>query len=171
MVEAFQNPWEFDHLLALVEREKPRRILEIGAMYGGTLQHWLKIADSVVVVDDRMLGAQDWERWADVEGTDLSLIQGASQNPSVVSTARKLGPYDFVFIDADHTYDSVSADWNNYGVGAPMVALHDILPRPNYGVSQVWESLRDHGAKWVEICHYATLPGNEGPCGIGVVWQ
>lgn len=166
---AFQNPWELEQFLALVRGFAPERILEVGAMYGGTLWHWLYIGKRVVVVDDEMRAADEWREWADKARGDLHLLQGDSRDPDIVAQAAALGPYDLVFIDADHTYEAVAADFANYP--GTVVALHDILPRPAYGVSRVWDEIKSRpGARWVEVCDNVTLPGNEGPCGIGVTW-
>jgi len=43
-------------------------------------------------------------------------------------------PVDFLFIDADHTYDAVKCDWENWFpkvVNGGMVALHDCKVAPN----------------------------------------
>ena len=168
-VEAFQNPWELVRLLDIIE--EPRTILEVGVMHGGTLQYWVEIASHVVVIDDQMRNADLWEAWADESATMLDLLHGDSRDPNVIAKAEELGTYEFVFIDADHSYDAVHADWLNYSPLGHIVALHDILPRPGYGVSEVWAMIKQGPRKWVEICHNETLPGNEGPCGIGVVWM
>lgn len=170
--EAFQSEWELQHLLGIVERLEPQRILEVGAMYGGTLWHWLQHAVlSVVVVDDEMRRASEWEEWEEHFGPDLYLVQGLSQDPEVIEKARSLGPYDFAFIDGDHRYESVSTDYANYGPLAKVVAFHDILPRPGYGVSELWTMLKaQSGARYIEIAQNETLAGNEGSCGIGVLW-
>lgn len=43
------------------------------------------------------------------------------------------GPVDFVFIDGDHSFEGIRADWETWSPKvAPngIVALHDVLPRP-----------------------------------------
>lgn len=169
-VEAFQNPWELRQLMLLVDDLRPQSILEVGAMYGGTLWHWLVHSPKVVVVDDEMRNADEWDEWAMHAESELYLLQGSSHDSDLIAKAQELGPYDFAFIDGDHSYAAVRADWENFGPLASVVAFHDILPRPGYGVSELWASLKADGAQWVEICHNATLPGNEGPTGIGVLW-
>jgi cephalosporin hydroxylase len=169
----YQNPWEFEQLLSVVGDLDPRAILEVGTMFGGTLRFWIKLADHVVAVDDQMRDPETLMLWANVFGTTLDQLQGDSHDPEIVEKAQELGPYDFVFIDADHTFASVEADWVNYGqmvVNGGAVAFHDILPRPGYGVSELWTMIKQGPRRWIEICHNETLPGNEGPCGIGVVW-
>jgi predicted O-methyltransferase YrrM len=172
-VETYQVPWEFEHLLELVLKYDPRRILEIGSYEGGTLWHWLRQADMVVSVDDHMRRRDDWEKWAADEHVELHTIQGDSQHPAIVDAAGEHGPYDMIFIDGDHTPVAVRNDYMNY---RPMLAdggcivFHDIIPRHGYGVSEVWEGVKAEAARWVEIGQRAVEPGNEGPCGIGIAW-
>jgi predicted O-methyltransferase YrrM len=173
-VETFQVTWELDHLVRVVADGRPHRILEVGCWRGGTLWHWLRQADVVVAVDDAMRNVEDWREWADAEPTELHTIQGDSQHSAIVELAREHGPYDFVFIDANHSYEAVRADVDNYGgmlADGGAIALHDILPRPGYGVSRVWAEIKAmEGARYMEIAKNAVEPGNEGPCGIGIVW-
>ena len=168
-IEAYQNTWELDQMLAVVERLQPRRVLEVGTMWGGTLWHWLQFADIVVSVDDEMRRAEDWAQWADEADAELVLLQGMSQDPALIEQARELGPYDFIFIDADHRYDSVKADWENYrGMIAEdgIFAFHDTqhIGDPSYGVERLWNEITaEPDARWLHIVmtHH---------CGIGLLW-
>jgi len=173
-VETFQSAWELEQLVSAFYLIAPSRVLEIGAWHGGTLWHWLRGSDDVVVIDDGMRRADDWKQWASDACSSLNLIQGYSQEPDTVNAARELGPYDFMFIDGDHSYASVRADWDNYSpmlADGGVVAFHDILPRPGYGVSQLWDELTSvEGARYMTICQNAVLPGNEGRCGIGLLY-
>jgi cephalosporin hydroxylase len=170
-VETFQNEWELNQLIDVVRQLRPKRILEVGAMYGGTLWHWLQIADTVVVVDDEMRGAETWFEWESEFDSTLVLLEGESNHPELIKAAGWTAPYDFAFIDGGHLYEAVLADWRNYGPLAEVVAFHDILPRSAYGVWELWAQLKaEPGARYIEIAHNATLPGNEGPCGVGVLW-
>jgi len=169
-IEAYQNVWELDQMLAVVDRLQPKRVLEVGTMWGGTLWHWLQFADTVVSVDDEMRRAEEWEQWADAVGADLVLLQGMSQDEALIEQARELGPYDFIFIDADHRYAAVKADWENYrGMLAPggIFAFHDTNHPENdadYGVKQVWEEITsDMEVRSVHIAY-------TGHCGIGLLW-
>jgi predicted O-methyltransferase YrrM len=173
-VETYQATWELDILVAIVGKLKPRRVLEVGCWKGGTLWHWLQVAEVVVAVDDQMRNVGDWFVWAAESGAELFPVHGQSQNADTIEEVDEHGPYDFVFIDGDHTYEAVFDDWKAYG---PMVAadgciaFHDILPRPNYGVSDVWAQVKDiEGVQYIEIAQNKVEPGNEGRCGIGVAW-
>lgn len=166
--EVAQDMWELERLLAIAGAHKPDRVLEVGVWHGGTLQHWLRMAGHVTAVDDTMFETDEWQEWAQSSGASLNLIQGDSHSADVVEQARKDGPYDLVFIDADHTYDAVKADWENYGpMCAPggLVVFHDIAERPEYGVAQLWAELRP-GRRTLAI-----WAGAAAYCGIGVVFQ
>lgn len=169
-VETFQLGFELDLLVALYNRHAPERVLEIGSWHGGTLWHWLQPeGTTVVAVDDEMRESDDWQQWADDAGSRLHTIRGRSQDPDVVRLARGLGPYGFVFIDGDHSYDAVRADFENYSaMAAPgaIVALHDIVPRHGYGVSQLWDEIRASGRPTVEI-----VEDRSRWHGIGAVWM
>lgn len=170
-VETFQNEWELDQMLAVFQREQPDRVLEIGCWHGGTLWHWLQTASLVVAVDDEMRLAEQWREWADDTGAELHLLRGMSQDREVIEQARDLGPYDWVFVDADHRYAAVRADWENYrDMVAPggVFAFHDTQHPENsadYGVGQVWDEITEEpDVRWVHIA-------NTGHCGIGLLWM
>jgi predicted O-methyltransferase YrrM len=166
----FQRPTEFAQLLALFDERKPRRILEIGTYYGGTLKQWLTRGHTDLVVsvdlfqnhyDPRPKAAQ----WAAQSSVDVVFMQGNSHDPNLIEAVRSYGPFDWVYIDADHYYAPAKADWRNYGeMCAPggIVALHDIVacPRvhPEIEVPRLWaeikaefdttEFVEDYGATW-----------------------
>jgi len=80
---------------------------------------------------------------------DAKLIIGNSTNQDVIAKARKLGPYDVVFIDGDGTYDGVLRDWYNYGpMAKKLVVFHNIINtavydgRPGLEVSKVWDKIK-----------------------------
>ncbi len=165
--ETAQHPFELRQLLALVGDFMPESILEVGVWHGGTLWHWLQTADEVVAVDNQMLERDEWEEWAEKSGTLLDLIQGDSTDGYLVEHVRSFAPFDMVFIDAAHDYNSVRADWENYGSMVEpggLVVFHDIAPRPDYGVAQLWAEIKP-GRQTVEI-----HAGVAAYCGIGVVF-
>ena len=65
-------------------------------------------------------------RQLNADGYDCACIFGDCRAAEVVAAVRARGPYDAVFIDADHRYESVAADWAIYRTVAPIVAFHDI---------------------------------------------
>ncbi len=166
-VETAQDAFELERLLVLVDEFDPRRILEIGVWHGGTLWHWLQSGRTVVGVDDTMYDADDWRSWADTAGAELTLIQGDSRDGIVIARVAEHAPFDLLFIDAAHDYASVRADWLNFRtLVAPggLVVFHDIAPRLDYGVSELWAQIKSD-ARTIEI-----HAGTPGYCGIGVLW-
>lgn len=168
-----QTPFELHYMLGLLrDLPRPLTLLEIGVYEGGTLWHWLQKADRVVAIDDTMRdpGPDVWNGWAAKADTDLVLLQGSSHDPEIIEKAREFGPFGFCLIDADHRYEPVRWDWENYrGMMEPngIVAFHDILPREDYGVDRLWAEVKaEPGARTIEIIEDA----NSARCGIGVVF-
>lgn len=174
-----QHPWELAQAVKLCRSLHPARILEIGTFEGGTLKEWLQIAsEAVVVVDDRMRWERDWREWAADSRASLQLVKGLSQHRAIIEKAAALGPYDWVFIDADHSAAAVRLDWESYRpMVAPggAVAFHDILPYQGLGVADLWAEIRASELKTHEIVrrkHRGSirLAGIDLVGGIGVVW-
>jgi hypothetical protein len=133
--------------------------LEIGTWHGGTLWHFIQhpATRRVVAVDDAMRNADECQRWADDARTDLLLLHGPSQNDHIVETVRANGPYDFVFIDGDHTLEPVEQDWANYSRWSRRVARSRSTtssPAPDYGVAEIWEQIKwcRERARWRSPC-------------------
>lgn len=169
-VPVAQTSFELEQMVRVCESLRPKRILEIGIWYGGTLKEWLRVAGVVVAVDVQMLDAERWQHWAHEQGKELVLIQGNSGSPHVAEKVAEHGPYDFAFIDGDHSYEGVRRDWETYGPMADVVAFHDILPRPHYGVSRLWEEIKQ-GRMTIEIVGGDKSEHMAHPhAGIGVVF-
>ncbi len=167
-VEVVQKPFELAQLVTLVRAAEPSRILEIGVWDGGTLREWVALADDVTAIDDQCRHPGLWKEWAIRNLAELHLFRTSSHNEDAIREIASLGPYDFVFIDADHSYEGVRADWENYSpmvADGGMVAFHDIVERPDYGVSRLWAEIKAAGGRWVEIVDTSEPFG-----GIGVVW-
>lgn len=144
---AAQKHDELIGMVRLLLERRPRSVVEIGTMQGGTLAAWCACAaDDAVIVSVDLPGGE-WgggynEERADAirdfarPGQELVLIQGNSQDPGTIDLVKRTldgRTVDFLFIDGDHTWEGVAADWNNYhGLVAPggLVAFHDILPHP-----------------------------------------
>ncbi len=93
------------------------------------------------------------------------LAAGDSHDPATAAKARQLagGPVDVLFIDADHDYAAVAADWQMY---SPLVrpgglaVFHDICGEP--GVRQFWAQL---GAT-ADCAEIITSPAHWGGFGV-----
>lgn len=75
-------------------------------------------------------------------GFDAEAFYGNSKSEDAFSWARKNGPYDFIFIDGDHTYMGVWTDWMNYGTMGRWIGFHDIKDK-QWGTVQLWNELKD----------------------------
>ena len=168
-VHISQYKGEFTELLKLFKLRNPEKVLELGTHYGGTLYQWIKNSSSdttIVTVDDYQLNQDQYEGWLK-NGQHLFTHLGKTQDKNIVDAVRTLGPYDFIFVDADHSYAGVKADWEVYGNmtrKGSLVAFHDVLPYKNTEVDQLWREIKDHYTHW-EFIEDPTQAG----CGIGVI--
>lgn len=119
--KASQDWLELWQLLEIVQRLEPQYILEIGVHRGYLCKTWREAFPEAGVV-----GIE--KDISELEFTDFWLIDGDSKDPHVRERARKVGEYDLVFIDGDHTFEGAKADWNAYAnLVRPggIVAFHD----------------------------------------------
>jgi len=153
------HPEEYQKLLEWASGANS--ILEVGSRYGFTLYDLAKSSGAKRVVGVDLPGPDSQWGFEDSgetfkqnveklrkEGIDAHAIIGRSQDPEVIEKVKALGPYDFIFIDADHTYGSVKADFENYGPLGKRVAFHDIRkPAPGENqkleVWKLWLELKD----------------------------
>ena len=178
-VPVFQHIAEMDWMLALFEQRKPRRILEIGTYFGGTLKQWLTYCPpgaTVVSVDLYTLSYADnrarYADWAAPSQATVHVIAGDSRDPAVIAQVARHAPYDWVFIDGNHYYGPARSDWEHYGaMAAPggVVVFHDIVDNteahPEIQVARLWEEINAAGYTTAEY-----INGNGKWGGIGVVF-
>jgi predicted O-methyltransferase YrrM len=155
---------ELLRLLETLEERRPATVLEVGTARGGTLFLFARVAapDATLVTLDLPGGGPfggGYPPWRSrlydtftTPGQRLHLVQGDSHDPRLASKVADLfgdRGVDFLFIDGDHTYNGVKADFDLY---APMVrpggliALHDIAPGdPSQGgeVPEFWRQVRE----------------------------
>lgn len=176
---------EIRELYRRVRRLRPRRVLEIGTAYGGSLYLWTRAAapDAQVISVDLPPWEMD-EPWDLVrqtqfrafarQGQSVELIRADSHLPDTLARVRAaLGGelLDFLFVDGDHTRDGVRRDVADYGAllrPGGLMALHDIHPhsaRWGGDVPAVWCALRV-GARTEELIADRAQDG----FGIGLLW-
>lgn len=167
-----QIPSEIKRLLELVAQEHVHRVLEVGSAGGGTLFLFARAAASDAFLVGMDLpqytggGLSSWraaiyEKGFTSPGQRIRIILGNSHDETTRARVEKtLGaePVDFLFIDADHTYEGVRRDFEMY---APLVrpggliALHDIEPDSFHRtgvrtgsesgeVFRYWRELKEH---------------------------
>lgn len=181
---ALQNEQEITELTQVFARNSVKSYLEIGSKFGGSL--W-RVGNSLprgsrIVSVDLPHGDKSFkqsqpplEECVDAlrkRGYDVHLILGDSTNPKIVDRVHALGPFDAVFIDANHTLPYVKRDWENYSKIARIVAMHDIgffraggMPagKKPIEVPIFWKEIKQ-GRRCVEIRY------DKQDNGIGVIW-
>ena len=168
-----QSQWEIGELFYRVLRQRPRVVLEIGTCHGGTLYLWCQAAqpDALLVSVD-LPGGLFGGGYRECRGAfyrafghqrqQLHLVRADSHAPETRERVREIlggQPVDFLFIDADHTYQGVKQDFDQYSpLVAPggLIALHDIAPgnpNPQIQVPVFWQELKKRFAgatEWLD---------------------
>lgn len=132
-------------------------LLEIGSNFGGALERMAGVMPKgslIVSVDAAMDetpkflnpvdSLKDVCRRLSIMGANVELFIGDSHSKSVIDAVSHYAPFDFCFIDGDHSYKGIKADWENYGPMARMVGFHDIhgaLEEPR----RFWQDLKATG--------------------------
>lgn len=152
---------ELTALGQILVEHRPERALEIGTEKGGTLLFLTRLASpkaTIVSVDlphGRFGGGYSarrrwWYQRLARRNQELHLLQGDSHSAEMlrrVKAAFKGEQLDYLFIDGDHTYEGVKADFEMYGplVGkGGIIAFHDIVKGPPEkvgGVRRFWKEV------------------------------
>lgn len=140
---------EIKQLAEIVSTQSPSTIMEIGTSNGGTLYIWCRHIQSASKIISLDLPGGDFgggypqkkEKLYNAFAPDkeLKFLRANSHNKS---TREKINqnilnesePIDFLFIDADHTYDGVKTDFEMYSdlvSSNGMIAFHDIVHHPD----------------------------------------
>lgn len=183
--DLLQVEQELDAFREILAEEGCRSFLEIGSKFGGSLRRIAKVLPegSRVVAVDLPKGTRLWHESEPslkkvieglrYSGYDAHVIWGDSTSATVIDQVRALGPYDAIFIDANHTRSYVEQDWANYGPMGRIVAFHDIgwLRAPTWegvriDVPEFWEHVKA-GYRHQEFKFCPTGKNN----GIGVLWR
>lgn len=145
---AIQKPQELAGFLALVMDIEPlRTIVEVGAFAGGTLWAWHQLGARVIGVDMPPPGYPDGPQ---VNDLGMTVICGDSHDPATREQllAELAGdPVDMLFIDGDHTYEGVKADYELYSPlvrPGGIIGFHDICRHagmPFIEVQRFWFTL------------------------------
>jgi predicted O-methyltransferase YrrM len=185
-IRPMQVESEIGAFLEAVSAEPPRTLLEIGTGRGGTLFLLARAADERAVLvsvdapegDAAFCGRPAYKRRERLYGAlgrpDQRVVYISADSHDDATKTRVQqelngAPLDLLFIDGDHTFEGVEADFRMYAPlvrSGGLVAFHDIVPgAPEAvgGVPAFWEEIRrpdslQFVADWEQGC-----------CGIGVL--
>ena len=170
---ASQHPEELQPFIDYLLENNVRSYLELGARQGDTfyqIMSQLPKGSKGVAVDlphgpwgGRGSRRQLKQVIESLPDYDVTAVFGDTS--LVVDRVKALGPFDAVFIDADHRYEAVKRDFENYGEN--IVAFHDIdahgcvCGQFKVGAPELWKEIRKN---YVEFIHKS-----DRPMGIGVM--
>lgn len=182
-IHAVQNRREILGLAARVRQLDPKVVVEIGTFKGGTLFIWCRVASprQVISIDlpggdygggyDGRRGRLYREFLADREGAEMVLLRDDSHHPRTLAALAKSlagAPIDFLYIDGDHRYDGVKADFEQYSPlvrPGGLVAFHDIITRQgSHEVHRFWPEIKER------YRHEELIDNPEGNKGLGLLW-
>ncbi|HEY8418619.1 MAG TPA: class I SAM-dependent methyltransferase [Limnochordales bacterium] len=163
-------PWqvrsEIRAVLEMLAQRQPRTMLEIGTANGGSLFLFCRVLPpraQIISVDlpggpfggGYDLARENLYRAFALPGQELHLIRADSHQPETrqqVADILRGTPLDFLFIDGDHTFRGVQADFSIYGPlvhPQGLVAFHDIVVVPPHiergvEVNVFWQRVKRH---------------------------
>jgi len=151
-----QSPWELsDFIFALKKHEqdngiKLKRFLEVGFASGAnnTILHKFFEFEHIVGIDLFTSALDGFNLNANMVRKNLVLITGDSVADRTKQLTEMLGPYDLVFIDANHTYEYVKQDFQNYSQyldKGGVIAFHDVDCPDWPGINKFWNELKELG--------------------------
>jgi predicted O-methyltransferase YrrM len=176
---------EITGLLEILEKLRPKNMLEIGTANGGTLFLFARVADpnaTIISIDlphGKFGGGYPlWRipmyRSFASDRQRICLIRADSHDPSTVLELRQIlkeQNLDFLFIDGDHTYEGVKKDFEMYSPlvkKGGVIAFHDIVPGPEEAVGGVPRF-------WIGVSNYcrhleAVKSWKQRNAGIGILF-
>jgi predicted O-methyltransferase YrrM len=186
LIKPMQIKEEFTELLKIYVEKQPKIFLEIGTANGGTLFSFCKLApeDAILISIDLPKGKfgggyPDWKiplyQAFKKENQQLYLLREDSHNIETLNKVKDIlndRNIDFLFIDADHTYEGVKKDFEMYSplvAKEGIIAFHDIVKYPpelGCNVDKFWDEIKKE-FQFKEIIK----DKNQMAYGIGVVFK
>jgi len=161
LIKPLQVRYELLELLKIIQKKKPKYILEIGTAYGGTLFLFTRLAsENAVIISIDLPGGNFgggyskariplYQKFA-LDNQQIHLIRKDSHKEETLEEIKKIlngNKIDFMFIDGDHTYQGIKRDFELYSPILKengIIALHDIIKSDIKGneVSKFWDEIK-----------------------------
>jgi predicted O-methyltransferase YrrM len=168
-IQQLQEEWEWLIENAIGDK-KDLNILEIGCYDGGSSYYLSNFAKNMITIDNNDPCRFDPSK---LPCPNYKYVAGDSHDPAMGKLFAE-HEWDFVFIDGDHSYEGVKADFYNvlpYLKKKTPVAFHDIIITDfhhTHGcyVGEFWRDLKEeyNGGEFKEIIT------NKEWAGIGILW-
>ncbi|MFC1772579.1 class I SAM-dependent methyltransferase [Pseudomonadota bacterium] len=175
---AIQNRYEITEYLKIIQKKKPKVIVEIGTARGGMLYCFCQLAapDALIISID-LPGAPNCGGQTDDERNFYSSFTAQDQRLEFIPADSHLAAtkellksilqdrkVDVLFIDGDHSRDGVKQDYEMYKEFAAddgLITFHDIKMYPKY-----WGIGNEVGLFWDEIASTNTVTEIVDPDGM-----
>ncbi len=153
-IKSVQIESEISELFNIVKNLNPKVICEIGTDRGGTLYLWSKVIQPdglIISIDLPRSYRKSLNRFfysSFFETQRIHFLRENSQSAECQMSVQKIlngKKIDFLFIDADHSYEGVKKDFKLYSDfvrKSGLIAFHDILDR--CGVDEFWSEVRPY---------------------------
>lgn len=169
-IQQIKEEWDWLISKGVNTSDSKKNIFEIGCYDGGSSYYLSKFASNMITVDNNIPCRFNPE---DFSWCNYSYYGGDSHHPNQVKEFNNY-EWDFAFIDGDHSYEGVKADFYNllpYLKKGTPVAFHDIVISDFHHthkcyVGEFWRDLKAEfkATKFEEFC------SDKEWAGIGIVW-
>lgn len=137
----------YDFLKLLIENDV-KKVLQIGLGHFGSTHFCLSlICDEVVTVEYDIKNIANYSNRELLYNQNKEyFIYGSSIDETIINKAKAFGEFGAVFIDGNHSYEYVKADWQNYSQlvkTGGIVSFHDAcLDAERYGTPKVLNEIK-----------------------------
>lgn len=148
---AMQKVQELSTLIEFLKGKKLESVVEIGSGNGGTFWLWTKLAEDGASIHSIDLPTGDYGG-NHAQGTMATYGERGQRTSFYAGSSKSQGAwesikndYNLLFIDGDHSFQGVQADFEKYSPLAEIVVLHDICEHPPEArceVSKFWEQIK-----------------------------
>lgn len=169
----WQTPEQLARLMILLAYQNVQTFLEVGTFSGWTFTviiaylfraGCLRQATTFDVfrhVDPALESV-----WADF-GLPIQYVLASPEEKWSVFSSRTADPYDVIFIDGDHAYDAVRADYDFFKNKGRLLVFHDINDEWCPGVRRIWREVKLENPN-CEFHEFTMHPNGFQLMGIGV---